>query len=79
MLRIDTEAIRREIDKSGLKMQAIAERMFISRATLYSGLSGKRDFSIEELNALCRILAPDDPGSLMQIFLTEKLAESQLR
>ena len=78
MLRVDLQAIRSEIKLKGISFQAIADDMFMSRATLYSKLKGTAPFTVPELNALCRILAPDDPGSLMQIFLTEKLAESQL-
>lgn len=77
MLSVNIEAVKREIDKSGIKLQAIAEKMFISRATLYNCLRGEREFSITELNALCKILSPEDPNNLMQIFLVKKLAESQ--
>lgn len=78
MLQVDLDAIKLEIDKSGMKLQSIAEKMFISRATLYSSLSGRREFTLNELNALCQILCPENPDSMMQIFLRKKLAVSQL-
>ena len=71
-MQYNLEAINEAVDKSGLKLQAIADAMFKTRSTLYNKLSGKSDFTAPELIALCKILDPTKPEELMQIFLFKK-------
>lgn len=44
------------IDNSGVSITVIAEKMGISRATLYNKISGSTEFSVSEIANFCKAL-----------------------
>ena len=50
------ELLNQYIDKSGLKLQAIADALFITRWALYQKLNNKSSFKQGEIKKLCEIL-----------------------
>lgn len=52
----NTELLRERIDKSGFKMQFIAEKLGISRFTLLQKIENRSDFRVSEVEALCELL-----------------------
>ena len=54
MVRLD--ALKTQIDTSGLKMQSIAEKLGMSRASLWKKLSGRVEFKVSEITEICKVL-----------------------
>ena len=52
----NTELLKEYIDKSGLKLQSIADKLFISRCALWQKMNNKSDFRQREIKRLCEIL-----------------------
>lgn len=48
--------LRRKIDQSGMTMTAVAEKIGVSRVTLYNKLSGESEFKASEIVRLTRVL-----------------------
>ena len=48
--------LRRKIDQSGMTMTAVAEKIGVSRETLYNKLSGESEFKASEIVSLTRVL-----------------------
>lgn len=62
--------LRGEIVANGLTVQEVAEKMGLSRNTLFSRLSGQTSFNTEEVIKLCDILHIKEPSRKVEIFLT---------
>ncbi len=54
MVRLD--ALKTQINTSGLKMQSVAEKLGMSRASLWKKLSGKVEFKVSEITEICKVL-----------------------
>lgn len=52
----DCVLLRQRIDDSGISLSFIAEKMQISRETLYNKLCGKSEFKVSEVSALAKLL-----------------------
>lgn len=52
----NTELLREYIDKSGLKIQFLAEKIGISRASLWQKITNKTEFKVSEVQILCDLL-----------------------
>ena len=52
----DIDLLRKTIDDSGLKITALSKKASINRATLYNRLDGKGEFTVSEIEGLCRAL-----------------------
>ena len=53
---VNLELLRTTIDKSGISLTFIAEKMNISRESLYNKLSGSTEFKVSEITGLAGIL-----------------------
>ena len=52
----NTELLKEYIDKSGLKLQSISDKLFISRYALWQKMTNKSDFRQREIKCLCELL-----------------------
>lgn len=52
----NTKLLKKKIEESGYKLDYIAEKMKLSRYTLYLKINGIRAFNQYEINDLCNIL-----------------------
>ena len=70
---VNTELLGKKVADSGLKLSFIAEKMGISRLTLYRKLRSQRVFTVDEVNDLCGILAITDLGEKERIFFAREV------
>lgn len=56
---LNSSMLKETISDSGITITAIAEKMGISRQSLYSKIERRTDFSVSEINALTMILNLD--------------------
>lgn len=63
----DCILLRQRIEESGISISFIADKMKISRETLYNKLCGKSEFKVSEVSALAKLLHLT-PGEVDQIF-----------
>lgn len=70
---VDTKLLGKKITESGLKVSFIAEKMGITRYTLYRKLRSQRLFTVQEAKDLCDILAIDDPSEKERIFFAHEV------
>lgn len=52
----NTNLLRQKIEESGLKLQFIADKLGISRATLTAKINGTSEFNQTEIQTLCDLL-----------------------
>ena len=52
----DVGLLKEKIEESGLKAEAIAAKLGISRTSWYYKRNNKSPFKVKEINALCEIL-----------------------
>lgn len=64
----NTLALKAKIVEAGLNLNIIAEKLNISRNSLYMKINNKRDFSASEICKLVEILHLN-PNEVMYIFL----------
>lgn len=64
----DTEMLRGYIDKSGLKLQFIAEKVGISREALSQKINNKSEFKAREIQILCDLVGIDSPEKQHRVF-----------
>ena len=57
---VQLESLKSLVDYSGMTMTAIAQRLGMSRATLYKKLDGKTEFKVSEIVSLCKVLHLSD-------------------
>ena len=67
----DTAMLVEKIKRSGLHKQFIAERMGISRASLWNKVSGKTAFNQYEIAAICDVLGIKDHAEMEAIFFAD--------
>lgn len=65
------------IRKSGLKKQYLAERLGVSRGTLCSLLSNRKEFKTSQIHALCEVLGIEDNETLKAIFFARMVLKKQ--
>ena len=63
------ELLNEYIEKSGLKLQYIADQLFITRWALYQKLNNKSSFKQGEIKKLCELLNIS-PQECIKIFLS---------
>lgn len=68
---MDLKYLNNTIILSRIPITAIAEKLGISRTSLYNKLSGKRDFKVSEISKLCEILRLTEQERLL-IFLADE-------
>lgn len=75
----NSELLKKTIDESGLKLSFIAEKMGISRDSLYRKINNKTAFNQYEINDLCDVLKIDSLEQKDAIFLLLCRQKSQQR
>ena len=68
----NTEMLQKKIEKSGLKLQFIADQMGISRFALYQKIRNDTDFRVPEVIKLCEILGITDTAEKEAIFFAHE-------
>lgn len=66
----DTELLKRKIHESGLKYGYIAEKIGISRTSLYLKVNGDKAFNQSEISILCELLPIENLEEKEHIFFT---------
>lgn len=64
----NTALLRDYISRSGLKLSFIAEKMGISRASLYEKINNKSAFNQFQIDAICKVIGVNDPTVITSIF-----------
>lgn len=54
MVKLD--ALKTRVRASGLKMQSVAEKLGISRASLWKKMSGRVEFKVSEIAEISKVL-----------------------
>ena len=72
---MDLKNLNNKIDEINIPITTIAEKIGISRQSLYLKLSGLRDFKVSEINNLCDILRLTNEEKSL-IFFTDKVDKS---
>lgn len=74
----DTELLKRKIHESGLKYGYIAEKVGISRTSLYLKVNGDKAFNQSEISILCELLPIENLEEKEHIFLLIKVTKMLL-
>jgi predicted transcriptional regulator len=72
---MDLKNLNNKIDEINIPITTIAEKIGISRQSLYLKLNGLRDFKVSEINSLCDILRLTNEEKSL-IFFTDKVDKS---
>ena len=72
---MDLKNLNNKIDEINIPITTIAEKIGISRQSLYLKLSGLHDFKVSEINSLCDILRLTNEEKSL-IFFTDKVDKS---
>lgn len=67
----NTALLREYIDKSGLKLQFIADEIGISRASLWQKITNKTEFKASEIRVLCDCLGINSKEKLDRVFFVQ--------
>lgn len=67
-MMVDTLYLEKIISESGIKKSYLAEQLGISIQTLRLKITGKSDFTIREVNILCKELGITDLSEKEKIF-----------
>ena len=68
----DSVLLRQAIDRSGLKIGYVAEKLNLSRFGFYKKLNGESPFNQYEIIALCKLLGINTLKEREKIFFVEK-------
>ena len=68
---LNKNALRGKIAESGLTQGKVADAIGISPNTFTRKISGKRDFTVSEIDKLCLVLNISDPQQKVNIFLQQ--------
>ena len=68
----NSKLLKQIIDKSGLKLSFIAEKIGISRDSLYRKINNKTAFNQYEISELCNVLKIDSLEEKENIFFALK-------
>lgn len=69
----DTEKLREAINKSGLKLEFIANALGISRFTLAKKIENVTEFKTSEVQKMCEVLQIEDAKKKEEIFFAQKV------
>ena len=53
---VKLESLKSRIDESGMTLTAIAQRLGMTRATLYKKINGTSEFKVSEIVLLCKAM-----------------------
>lgn len=71
----NTEMLRDAIKKSGLKLEFIAEKLGITRFSLFKKIENVTEFKTSEVQKMCDVLQITDPQDKEAIFFAQKVDE----
>ncbi len=66
---LDAQKLKGKIVEAGITQGELAKRIGISQNTLTRKLTGRRDFTIGEIDRICNVLQITDNSLKAQIFL----------
>lgn len=66
---VNSYKLKGKIVSEGFTQKDFAEKIGISASSLSQKLSGKRDFTIGEVDRICSVLCIVDAGQKVEIFL----------
>lgn len=66
---LDAKKLKVKIFEAGMTQGELAEKIGVSQNTLTSKMSGKRDFTVGEIDRICTALQINDGAQKAQIFL----------
>jgi hypothetical protein len=69
----DVKMLRDKIDRSGYKIQFLAEKLGLSPQGFYLKLNGTNQFKADEIQALCQTLTITDPNEMKAIFFATEV------
>ena len=69
---VNTAELNKLINESGLKREYIAQRVGITRQSLYSKIQGDNDFTVREVIILCEVLGIRRLSDRNRIFFMSK-------
>ena len=69
---VNTAELNKLINESGLKREYIAQRVGITRQSLYSKIQGDNDFTVLEVIILCEVLGIRRLSDRNRIFFMSK-------
>ena len=69
---VNTTELNKLINESGLKREYIAQRVGITRQSLYSKIQGDNDFTVREVIILCEVLGIRRLSDRNRIFFMSK-------
>lgn len=69
---VDLELLKKTITERGVTITALARNIGVDRATLYSRLAGKGDFTVTEMNGIVKFLRLTNSES-EAIFFADKV------
>lgn len=66
---LDAQKLKGKIVEAGMTQGELAKKIGISQNTLTRKLSGRRDFTVGEIDRICDVLQINDNGQKALIFL----------
>ena len=66
---VNENLLKAEIAKNGISMGQLAESLGMSRASMSMKIRNKRSFSLDEANAICKLLGICNCDEICRIFL----------
>ena len=69
----DTELLKKIIDKSGYKLEYLAEKCGITRQSLSNKILNRNLFNAKEIDILCKELEISDLNDKERIFFAEEV------
>ncbi len=65
---IDSKCLKRQIDKAGYTQNTLAKRIGVSKNTMSSKINGKSEFTIDNIERICKTLNISSKDELIKIF-----------
>ena len=75
---MDLKNLNNKIDEINIPITTIAEKIGISRQSLYLKLNGLRDFKVSEINSLCDILRLTNEEKSLQNYPVWKACQEHI-
>jgi DNA-binding phage protein len=70
---VNTKALMQAVKRSGLKISGIADKMGMSRASLYRKTHNVTDFTVSETEMFCRVVGVTTKAEKAEIFLPDRV------
>ncbi|MGF0096068.1 hypothetical protein ACQRC6_06465 [Peptoniphilus sp. SGI.035] len=67
----DSEKLKNKIREKGLKIAFISEKLDLSRTAFYNKINNISEFTVKEMEILCKILEIKEENERKSIFFTQ--------